>query len=289
MADFKDSSPLGKGESVEGKLSAYKQKLKILKKAYLSEQEEKENFRKQLISSYNTIDKLQKDLEEKEQRYLKTYKENQELHSNLIEERSSSSRGHRGSVMLNSYDSALFTGYSGKSAEDGSSKQKLRANGEDENVLSLKVKQQENQIKHIEEEKNKLEQELYSKMAEIAEIKESMQSMLSEQTVKVRELQYSVELLQNERDEVKVEFDRRVEELEKQKNQAIELEKAKCQEEADLAIKKEKEIQNELKEQIQHLREESNNRTDEFLKQGVYIDELKEEITILKENEVKLK
>ena len=137
---------------------------KFWNKAYLSEQDEKENFRKQLISSYNTIDKLQKDLEEKEQKYLKAYKENQDLHSNLIEERSyNSSRSSRGSVMLSSSDASFFTGYSGKNNDDSTPKYKANGNSAEDKVLSLKVKQLENQIKHIEEEKNSLEQELYSK------------------------------------------------------------------------------------------------------------------------------
>lgn len=137
---------------------------RFLNKAYLSEQVEKENFKKQLISSYNTIDKLQRDLEEKEQKYLKAYKENQELHSNLIEERSNySSKTHRGSVMISANNMEFFTGSSGRSYDDYSPKKKSNGVSSDENVLTLKVNQLENQIKHIEEEKEILVQELYSK------------------------------------------------------------------------------------------------------------------------------
>ena len=112
MADTRASL---QGDSLESKLATYKQKLKILKNAYKQEKEEKENIQKQLVSSFKTIDNLQKDLEEKEQKYLRTYKENQELHTELIEERSGGGRGHRGSVFVGHAGSAeLVTGYKEK-------------------------------------------------------------------------------------------------------------------------------------------------------------------------------
>lgn len=60
-----------KNVDLESKLSTYKHKLKILKKAFIEEQTEKEAYKKQLVSSYNNINKLQTDLDEKEQKYLK--------------------------------------------------------------------------------------------------------------------------------------------------------------------------------------------------------------------------
>ena len=63
-------TPTGKGESIEAKLSTYKQKLKILKKAYIEEQTEKEAFKKQIMSLCNTNEKLQKDYNDMEQKYL---------------------------------------------------------------------------------------------------------------------------------------------------------------------------------------------------------------------------
>lgn len=165
MADNSVGSPSAssKAESNEAKLATYKQKLKILKKAFLEEQEEKETFRKQLLSSYNTIDKLQKDLEEKEQKYLRTYKENQELHANLIEERSSSGRGHRGSVISMSNAFPDLGGYKEKSYDDYSPKKNNNGSAADTEVLNLKVQQMEKQIKHLEDERENVEQELYSK------------------------------------------------------------------------------------------------------------------------------
>ena len=65
--------------------------------------------------------------------------------------------------MLSSNDVSYFTGYPGKTNDDVSPKKKTNGISSDENVLGLKVKQLENQIKHIEEEKADLEQELYSK------------------------------------------------------------------------------------------------------------------------------
>ena len=63
-------TPINKNDSLEAKLSTYKQKLKILKKAYIEEQTEKEAFKKQIHSLYNTNEKLQKDYNEMEQKYL---------------------------------------------------------------------------------------------------------------------------------------------------------------------------------------------------------------------------
>jgi len=54
--------------SLENKLTIYKQKLKILKKAYIEENSEKDALKKQIFSLWNTNEKLQKDLEETEQK-----------------------------------------------------------------------------------------------------------------------------------------------------------------------------------------------------------------------------
>lgn len=262
MADNDTSPRAGKGESAESKLSTYKQKLKILKKAYLSEQEEKENFKKQLISSYNTIDKLQKDLEEKEQKYLKAYKENQDLHSNLIEERSfNSSRTHRGSMMINANNMDFFTGSSGRSNEDYSSSKKTNGQSSDENVLNLKVKQLENQIKHIEEEKEILGQELYSKKSELQELKDNMKKMMNEHLQKQRELQYTIEALENDKVEDQKKFDEKLQNIQQANSLLLEEANKKADERVQQVIEKEKEIQNELREEIRHLQEESNKRT----------------------------
>ena len=122
MADSPSSSALTQSsDASDSKIATYKQKLKILKKAYIKEQEEKNALSKQIMSYNKVIEKLQKDLNEKEQEYLKAYKENQKLHSDLIEERAGSNR-HRGSVMVKSNDIEMFTGYPQRSRDDASPK-----------------------------------------------------------------------------------------------------------------------------------------------------------------------
>ena len=98
---------------------------------------------------------MQIDLEEKEKKYLKAYKENQDLHANLIEERASAgtNKGHRGSILMNASDAQNFTGINSKLNEDSTSKKKTNGTVNVESVLNLKVNQLENQIKYIEEEK----------------------------------------------------------------------------------------------------------------------------------------
>ena len=95
---------------------------------------------------------------------MKTYKENQDLHSNLIEERASNnSKGYRGSVLMSNTEAQHFTGMNSKGTDDAGKSKKTNGSSNDENVLTLKVNQLENQIKHITEEKLILEKELASK------------------------------------------------------------------------------------------------------------------------------
>ena len=117
MADSPTSALTQSTDASDSKIATYKQKLKILKKAYIKEQEEKQALSKQIISYNKAIEKLHKDLDEKEQEYLKAYKENQKLHSDLIEERAGSNR-HRGSVMVKSNDMEVLTGYPQRSRDD---------------------------------------------------------------------------------------------------------------------------------------------------------------------------
>lgn len=286
MASENVSSPAvnNKTDNAENKLATYKQKLKILKKAYLEEQEEKESLQKQLVSSYNTIEKLQKDLEEKEQKYLRAYKENQDLHSKFIEERSSSNRGYRNSMMAPSKDTQNYTSY----VPGGSPKKNGASSKNDDKVLELKVQQMEKQIKHMEETKERLEQELFAKRSEVGEVRNNMQQQATEFNQKLRELEYSIEILEGEREQNRKEVENKIKEFEKEKEEFVKDEQAKAEDKIKQIEHKEHEIQEELRVQVKELEKESNERKDEYLKQGVEMDELKEQLTITRESVVKL-
>lgn len=228
-------------------------------------------------------------MEEKEQKYLRTYKENQELHANLIEERSASGRGHRGSVISTSNAFPDLGGYKEKTYDDYSPKKNKNGSAADSEVLNLKIQQMEKQIKHLEDERENVEQELYSKKAEVLELKSRLQEQSKEFNMKIRDLEYQLDILHNEREENNTKVARRIEELEKEKLEFIEEQKQNTQLQIQQIEEQEKEVKDRLHEQIRELQQEGYKRTDEFLQLGVKMDELKEQLTISKENEAKLK
>lgn len=107
--------------------------------------------------------------------------------------------------------------------------------------------------------------------------------------MKIRDLEYQLDILQNEREENNTKVARRIEELEKEKQDFVEEQKKNNQIQIQQIEEQEKEIKDRLQEQIRELQQEGYKRTDEFLQLGVKMDELKEQLTISKENEVKLK
>jgi predicted nucleic acid-binding Zn-ribbon protein len=281
------SSPTANRESnLENKLATYKQKLKILKNAYIEEQSEKEGLQKQLISSYNTIDKLQKDLDEKEQKYLKAYKENEELHSSLIEKRSYEGRGHKGSVMVTSNNMQDLSGYKQKASDDFSP----RKNGSsaDADVLKLKVSQLEKKIEEFKEQNDGLEQSIYDKKGQISELKTKLQENIKDNAREVYELKLEIEELKSEREGQKVRLEDKLNQIEQEKQQFLEEQEKKTEDKKAEMEAQVNEIQDRLNAEIKLLEEEGHKRTDDFLKSSVKMDELREELVISRENETKL-
>lgn len=116
-----------------------------------------------------------------------------------------------------------------------------------------------------------------------------MQEQSKDFNMKIRDLEYQLDILQNEREENNTKVARRIEELEKEKQDFVEEQKKNNQLQIQQIEEQEKEIKDRLQEQIRELQQEGYKRTDEFLQLGVKMDELKEQLTISKENEVKLK
>ncbi|CAI2368937.1 unnamed protein product [Moneuplotes crassus] len=265
--------------SLETKLATYKQKLKILKKAYIEEQTAKEGFKKQILSLCNSNEKLQKDLEEMEVKYLKSYRSNQELHDQIIQEKTVSS-GNRGSL----YWGSKPTGESSPKKNSVESPTKEQ-NGE---VLTLKINQLEKQIKYLEGKIEEKEHEVEEKQGEIRDTEDRLKEIDNE----FRHYKHEFEA---ERGKLRKQFEAKRKELEV-KLQEILKEKESFKEEQERIAKEkiqqildstEKEKQT-LKERIEVLEKEINEKADEFLEQAVKMDEIKTELTISKENEVKL-
>ena len=239
------------------------------------------------MSSCNSIDKLQKDLEDKEQAYLKAYEENQKLHSELIEERSTSNRSYRGSVMVSSPNAEMFSGYAQKKYYDDQSPKKNNIDIGEESS-KLKVTQLEKQIEHLQKEKDKLEQDVLQRKLEIQEMKQLFQTQSSENKQKVRELEYKIEILQNEQDDNLRKVQDQVEKNERLKDEFISQKEIEFEQKIKKIEEEQEGVQTKLKKEIKELMAEGNRRTDEFLKQGVEIDELKDKIIGLKEQQVKM-
>jgi chromosome segregation ATPase len=277
-----DVSPITdtKNGDLESKLSTYKQKLKILKKAFIEEQNEKEAYKKQLVSSYTTIDKFQKDLDEKEQKYLRCYKENQELHDSLISARSAGGWAAGSSIKPNdSAESPGNTGVDGQSHKNGSN---------DSEVLKLKLKQLESKITEMEEDHEKFEQKLYEKKSEIMEMKSLMKEESSELKSKIRDLEYRNEILTGDREANEEKVKQRISELETEKQDLMKEQEDKMRQEIERINSEAVEEQSKLKQQILELGNEGITRTDEFLRSGVEMDKMKDELTTSLEKEVKL-
>ena len=226
------------------------------------------------------IEKLQNDIKDKEHEYMKAYKENQKLHSDLIEERSNGRSNHRGSVMLKSGD--MLNSY----LDDMPSKKSKELNDE---ASQLKINQLEKQIEFMRKDKDRLEQEVIQKKSEIQEVKQVYHNRENEQSIKYRDLEIKLETLENEREEFKIKFEERLKQIDHDKQNFLNQKEDEFKQSVNEIREKEEQISQKLQQEIDVLVEESNRRTDDFLQQGVKIDELKDQITVLKENEVKLK
>ena len=226
------------------------------------------------------IEKLQNDIKDKEHEYMKAYKENQKLHSDLIEERSNGRSHHRGSVMLKSGD--MLNSY----LDDMPSKKSKELNDE---ASQLKINQLEKQIEFMRKDKDRLEQEVIQKKSEIQEVKQVYHNRENEQSIKYRDLEIKLETLENEREEFKMKFEERLKQIDHDKQNFLNQKEDEFKQSVNEIREKEEQVSQKLQQEIDVLVEESNKRTDDFLQQGVKIDELKDQITVLKENEVKLK
>lgn len=123
---------------------------------------------------------MKHDMEEKEQEYLKIYKENQQLHSDLIEERSNGSRsGHRGSVSIKNWSESMSLGSIDRYKDDTSPK-KIVIDTENE-TNKLKVQQLEKQIEQKDKQIGKNEQENILQRQAIRELEIKIKSMKDEQ------------------------------------------------------------------------------------------------------------
>lgn len=282
----------GGAESPESKAAVYKQKFKLLKKAFIQEKEEKDNLQKRLVSSLNTIGMLKQDLDEKEQQYLRIYKENQELYTSLIEERSSGKTGHRGSVFVGHKDPPTLMGsdkggydeYTPKKKSNGST----LTSADDSQVSNLKISKLEGEISQLKADKDRLENEVMQKQNETTHLKAKIKEIKAENAKEVRELKYSLEILQSEREDNLKKVERKLAELESQKSEVIQQETEKMQKKIAEVESKFASKESELNNQISELEDESRKKTDDFLKLGVDTDNIKEELDTFKENEVKL-
>ena len=161
----------------------------------------------------------------------------------------------------------------------------------------------------MKKKRNKLEQEIKANKNEITELKENIKHITNENTTKISEMQIFIDKLKEDQNQANINFQQKLQELESDKQKFVEEEGRKNEAKINEILTKEAEVQNILKEQIRHLQEESNKRTgilrnfwivnwiinnyshnciDEFLKQGILTDQLREQITILKESEARL-
>ena len=92
-------------------------------------------------------------------------------------------------------------------------------------------------------------------------MKDNMKKMMNEHGQVTRELQYTIEALENDKLEITKKFEEKLQILETERSTLIEQENRKAEEKIQQIINREKETQNELREEVQHLKEESNKRT----------------------------
>ena len=71
-------------QSLEKLLKLERKKLQVLKNAVLEERQSKEVLKKDLSSAKERLIKLEDDVKEKDQKYMKVYEENLKLHDAVI-------------------------------------------------------------------------------------------------------------------------------------------------------------------------------------------------------------
>ena len=96
---------------------------------------------------------------------------------------------------------------------------------------------------------------------EITELNDNLVQIVNNHRLEVSELQASIEKLNSESNQAKLDFQSKIELIEQEKKAEIEQEIRNSEQKISESLEKEKETQNELKEQIRHLQEESNIRT----------------------------
>lgn len=227
---------------LETKLATYKQKLKILKKAYIEEQTEKEAFKKQILSLCNTNEKLQKDLEEMEQKYLKWYRSNQELHDQIIQEKSNATPS-RGSLYWGS--SAPSDASATKSPENGSS------HTNNSEVQTLKINQLEKQIKHLEGKVDSKEMEVEEKQNEVRETEQRLKEIEKELSQYKHEFESEKEKLQEQFTQKETELEYKITEIMNEKTEFKNSQEKMAQEKIKEVVDRETAERETLKEKIE--------------------------------------
>ena len=96
---------------------------------------------------------------------------------------------------------------------------------------------------------------------EITEFNDNLVQIVNNHRLEVSELQASIEKLNSESNQAKLDFQSKIELIEQEKKAEIEQEIRNSEQKICESLEKEKVTQNELKEQIRHLQEESNIRT----------------------------
>jgi len=212
-----------------------------------------------------------------EQKYLNWYRNNQELHDQIIQEKSNTS-GSRGSL----YWGNNSTKESDRKYSSGS------ANGQNEQVLTLKINQLEEKIKHLKDEIEEKEHEIEEKQHETRDTEDRLREVAKELSQYKDEFETEKTKLHEQFDAKKKELDTKIQRIlaEEQEFKAAQerIAKDKIQE----VVEKETKERDALKERIEVLEKELNDKDDQFLKQGVQMDEIKTKLTISQENEVKL-
>lgn len=124
--------------------------------------------------------------------------------------------------------------------------------------------------------------------SEIMEMKSLMKEESSELKSKIRDLEYQNEILTGEREANEEKVKQRISELETEKQDFIKEQETKMRLNIERINSEAEEEQSKLKQQILQLGNEGITRTDEFLRSGVEMDRMKDDLTTSLEKEVKL-
>jgi hypothetical protein len=124
--------------------------------------------------------------------------------------------------------------------------------------------------------------------SEIMEMKSLMKEESSELKSKIRDLEYRNEILIGDREANEEKVKQRISEIETEKQDFIKEQEEKNRQEIERKNSETEEEQSKLTQQIFELQNEGITRTDEFLRSGVEMDRVKDDLATSLEKEVKL-